>query len=236
MFTKIRHSRVGFTLIELLVGMTIFSIALTSIYLLLTSTMKSVTYSRNEIIVSNLLREQMELMRNIRDSNIAKGAAWDAWKVFNDKNSKIFKEWIYTIENDFSQTETVFGSDGIDKLPVKVAIAGIDKTAVAEVKDDTTLKEKFEKTQLCFDEKKRYVHCTNDAHKTSSGTVFASYINIIPMYFKEGNDTPETLIQIPDDSGVPQNQGYIIDARVIVRDGSYYREYDVRTALTDWQK
>ncbi len=92
MFTKIRHSRVGFTLIELLVGMTIFSIALTSIYLLLTSTMKSVTYSRNEIIVSNLLREQMELMRNIRDSNIAKGAAWDAWKVFNDKNSKIFKE------------------------------------------------------------------------------------------------------------------------------------------------
>lgn len=75
---KIRHSRAGFTLVELIVGMTIFSIAITSIFLLLNSTMKSVTISRSEIIVSNLLREQIELVRNIRDSNIAKGAVWDA--------------------------------------------------------------------------------------------------------------------------------------------------------------
>lgn len=67
-----RQSRRGFTLIELLIGMTIFSIAMTSIYLLLTSTMKSASYSRNEIIVANLLREQMELVRNVRDSNLAK--------------------------------------------------------------------------------------------------------------------------------------------------------------------
>lgn len=77
MKTKIRHSRKGFTLIELLVGMTIFSVGITSIFLLLQQTMKSASISKNEIVVSNLLREQLELVRNQRDTNYKNYAKWD---------------------------------------------------------------------------------------------------------------------------------------------------------------
>lgn len=225
MFTKIRHSRSGFTLIELLIGMTIFSIAMTSIYLLLTSTMKSVSYSRNEIIVSNLLREQMELFRNVRDSNIASASAWNAWRVesnsSNNSSNNFFSSGTYTLENDFSSTGTVFDDSGkITQSPVKI----FEKSFSQE-----DLNTKFDATQLCFDEKNRYVHCENDIHKTNSGTIFASYAHIFPMNYEQGGSP----IFIEKDS---ESQWFIIDARVIVRDGNNYREYDAKTGLTDWHQ
>ncbi len=67
---KIRFSTSGFTLIELLVGMTVFAIGLTGIFALLHSTMSTVSYSRDEIIVSGLLREQVDLVVNMRDTNL----------------------------------------------------------------------------------------------------------------------------------------------------------------------
>lgn len=233
-----RHSRSGFTLIELLIGMTIFSMALTSIYLLLTSTMKSVTYSRNEIVVSNLLREEMELIRNIRDSNVAKAAAWDAWKVENDTSIKTFQEGFYTVENNFEQRVMEFDGDVVTSIPVK--IQKLENMDVNNFENEA-LKEKFEKTQLCFDNEMRYVHC--DENKTNP-TVFASYVHIFPMYFYENANTTDkkfieetvTVYENDQPTEVEKSQGYIIDARVIVRDGSTYREYDAKTAITDWRK
>jgi len=77
LFSKIRHSRVGFTLIELLIGMTVFALGITVIFLLLQQSMKSAAISRNEVIVANLLREQIELVHNIRDTNVLHYAPWD---------------------------------------------------------------------------------------------------------------------------------------------------------------
>ena len=74
----IRPTTSGFTLIELIVGMTIFSIGLAGIYALLQTTMSSVRYSQNEIIVSGLLREQIDLVNNIRDTNLRNYISWDS--------------------------------------------------------------------------------------------------------------------------------------------------------------
>lgn len=214
------HSRSGFTLVELLIGMTIFSIAMTSIYLLLMSTMKSANYSRNEIVVSNLLQEQMELVRNIRDNNIANASAWNAWKVENDSSITTFASGSYLIENNFSATGSTFSNNTMQTSPVKIQVKKFSG-------DD--LPTKFSESQLCFDDKKRYTHCENDAHKTQSGTIFASYANIFPMnYEKDGK-----VVEIEKD-GV--HQWFIIDARVIVRDGNNYREYDAKTGITDWYR
>lgn len=49
---KFRPSTSGFTLVELIIGMTIFSIGLTGVYALLQTTMSTVRYSRDEIVVS----------------------------------------------------------------------------------------------------------------------------------------------------------------------------------------
>jgi hypothetical protein len=58
--------------------MTIFSIGLAGIYALLQTTMSSVRYSQDEIIVSGLLREQIDLMSNIRDTNLRNYIPWDS--------------------------------------------------------------------------------------------------------------------------------------------------------------
>ena len=129
-----RHSRSGFTLIELLVGMTIFSIAITSIFLLLESTMKSVRISRNEVIVSNLLREQLELVRNVRDANLAKGAAWNVARI-DDGAETNFSSGTFLIENDFSTNVTKFGNDStgnfsILESPVKIKKANFSSDEI----------------------------------------------------------------------------------------------------------
>lgn len=81
-FTHYRHSHSGFTLIELIVGMTVFAIGLTAILGLLSTTISNSTYSRHEIVVAGLLREQMELVKNMRDTNLKNYVAWD--KVFTE--------------------------------------------------------------------------------------------------------------------------------------------------------
>ncbi len=220
------HSRSGFTLIELLVGMTIFSIAITSIFLLLESTMKSVRISRNEVIVSNLLREQLELVRNVRDANLAKGAAWNVARI-DDGAETNFSSGTFLIENDFSTNVTKFGNDStgnfsILESPVKIKKANFSSDEIEK---------KFQESQLCFDDYKRYIRCDGDTHRTQSGTTFASYTNIFPMYFGSGATGTTT---IADENDNPQ--GFILDARVIVRDGNVYREYDAKTAITDWQR
>lgn len=148
----IRHSRSGFTLIELLVGMMIFSVGITGIFLLLQTTTKSVAISRNEIIVANLLREQMELIRYQRDINVVNAAPWNAG--INEKGG------IYTVENNFDETSVDYQATPIIS-PVKFI-----PTNIADINnfDQGAIKSRFnEETQLCYKDKSkhdfRYGHC-----------------------------------------------------------------------------
>ncbi len=74
----------GFTLIELIIGMTIFAIGLSGIYALLQSIMGNASYSRHEIVVANLLREEIELIKNIRDTNVRNFLPWDSALIVSD--------------------------------------------------------------------------------------------------------------------------------------------------------
>jgi len=91
-----------FSIIEVLVGIFIFSLGLVSIFLLLTSSLNVNELNKNKIIASNLSREQIELFRNIRDTNYATLHGWDQinpeWTV-----GTTFETWkYYTLENTFS--------------------------------------------------------------------------------------------------------------------------------------
>ena len=94
----------AFSIIEVLIGIFIFSLGLVSIYALLASSQNLDSYNKNAIIASNLAREQIELFRNIRDTNYTKLQVW------NQKNPEIsyasdgvFEPGkYYTIENNFS--------------------------------------------------------------------------------------------------------------------------------------
>jgi prepilin-type N-terminal cleavage/methylation domain-containing protein len=67
----------GFTLIELIVGMTIFAVGMTAILAMLHAAIDTSRISKNEIIAGNLLREEVELIKNVRNTNIRSFTNWD---------------------------------------------------------------------------------------------------------------------------------------------------------------
>jgi prepilin-type N-terminal cleavage/methylation domain-containing protein len=77
---RILRNTSGFTLIELIVGMLIFSIGMTAILALLQSTINNSLYSRHEVVASNLLREQVELVKNVRNTNVRNFVPFDSAK------------------------------------------------------------------------------------------------------------------------------------------------------------
>jgi hypothetical protein len=99
---------------------------------------------------------------------------------------------------------------------------------MTRVSTGTTFEQTFTNTQLYLDASGRYTHTV-----TATGTNFSSYIAISPLTFRRqpGNGPNAWVTTVKDG----KEQAYIIDARVIVR-GRPYREYDLKTVITDWQK
>lgn len=215
-FIPKKHS--GFTLVEILLWMTIFAIWLTGIYLLLGSSIMNYSYSRSEIIVTGLLREQGELVRNIRENNILLYTSWDNAKITPSGTG--FASWVYIVENNFSESWVTINQSHWTIQTSGVVLQSIDTTT-----GFSTLKEKFEKTQLFLDSNSRYTHT-----RTSTWTTFSSYSILSPIGYMDA-----WVYITPEKDGKPQ--WYIIDTRVIVRvDADNYREYDAKTAVTDWVK
>ncbi len=68
----------GFTLIELMVAAVLFTVGFASAFLLLQSSIDLSTSAKNEILAGNHLREQHELVKNVRDSNWIRFRHWDS--------------------------------------------------------------------------------------------------------------------------------------------------------------
>jgi len=99
------HSRKGFSIIEVLVGIFIFSLGLVSVFMLLSSSLNLNELNKNRIIASNLAREQLEHIRNIRDTNYQTLHAWNQKNPYGSfSNPDDFFEVgkYYKIENYFS--------------------------------------------------------------------------------------------------------------------------------------
>ena len=94
----------AFSIIEVMIGIFVFSLGLVSIYMLLVSALSVNEYNKNAIIASNLAREQMEIYRNIRDTNYLKFKKWDQMNPGESytPTTQVFEIGkYYTIENDF---------------------------------------------------------------------------------------------------------------------------------------
>jgi len=92
----------AFSMIEILVWIFIFSMWIVSVYSIIVTTLNLNDYNKNYIIASYLAREQIELVRNIRDSNYKKIQIYNQIKPNTNDHSIVFEEWkYYKIENDF---------------------------------------------------------------------------------------------------------------------------------------
>ncbi len=208
-------NRKWFTLIELIVGMAIFSIGMTAILALLYSTIDNSLYSRHEIVAADILREQVELVKNIRNSNVRNFVPFDRvrleWAV-----SSSFSSGTFIIENDFTSSKVTYDQNGgITSSPVYMK----DISAIFP----TDIEARFNSAKLYLDSQGRFTHIN-----TGTGTLYASYINIRPLEFENA----WTITEIKKDG---KNQWYILDAHVIVNSRGY-REYDLKTIITDWKK
>ena len=151
-----KNNKKAFSIIEILVWMFIFSLWILSVYAIIMSSMNLNEYNKNYIIASNLAREQLELVRNIRDSNYIKIQKynqinpadtyiwWSSPDIFTIGNN-------YTIENDYSSTAS---------FPIKVQqIWATDSY------------------DLCLDSFNKYVYdCTTSSWNKK--TSFSKYITI----------------------------------------------------------
>lgn len=99
---------------EVLVGIFIFSLGLVSIFMLLTSSLNLNERNKNQIIASNLAREQIELIRNVRDTNYETLHPWNLKNPYNSVTD-IFEVWkYYKIENNFSGGFSVLIDEIVD--------------------------------------------------------------------------------------------------------------------------
>ena len=69
------HHQKGFTLLEVIITIFIVSIGLIGILSLVNISLKGPTLSKDRLIASGLVQEGMEIVRDIRKSNIE----WDDW-------------------------------------------------------------------------------------------------------------------------------------------------------------
>ncbi len=90
----------GFSIIEVLVGIFVFSLWLVSIFMLLSSSLNFNELNKNKIIASNLAREQIELVRNVRDSNYKLFYSWDQLTPTATTHRFEVGKY-YTVENNF---------------------------------------------------------------------------------------------------------------------------------------
>lgn len=90
--------------------MTIFSIGMTGVLALLGNTISASFISRHEIVVANLQREELELVKNIRNTNIRSFVDWDRARIEDEfTGQEYFTGGVFTVENDFSSSGVAFG-------------------------------------------------------------------------------------------------------------------------------
>lgn len=92
----------GFTIIEIIIASVVFVVGfLGAIYLIETS-QKSAERSRSEIILANLSRERIELIKNLRDSNWLTSQSWTGstqpWMSSTSTLNGLSASGTYTIE------------------------------------------------------------------------------------------------------------------------------------------
>lgn len=131
-----------FSIIEVLVWIVIFLFWITWVYTLIHSTLFLNDYNKNYIIWVNLAREQLELFRNVRDSNFKNTRNY---LIYNNAWDK-FQEKTYKISNDFTPSAST---------TVKVEEKAFDN----DYKNNLSIIEDF---QVCIDKTRNlYDYCKN---------------------------------------------------------------------------
>ncbi len=167
-----KTNKLWMSIIEVIVAVFIFSMWLASIYLVISSSINLNEYGKNQIIASNLAREWLELVKNLRDSNYSNLHNWDSINpnLSNDFDivTNKFQTWVYyKVELDY---EAIF-----PKFSVKLEKINAFKEWKEFIKD------KMKDYELCTNSVKKYTYnCSIWNRKTG----FYRYIKFEDLKYK----------------------------------------------------
>jgi prepilin-type N-terminal cleavage/methylation domain-containing protein len=170
----INKNKFGFTIVELMVAILIFTIGWLSAYLLIYSSITSAIKSKNEIIAMNIWREQIELIKNLRDTNWLQLKIWnklDNWRLSWESMTGGY----YTIENYFSDPIIPITIKKINDLNFDWSMGKVLASSM---------------TPLCIDSKNRYTHDCIWNQKTH----FYSFIKIEPLITKNTISNSDIIV------------------------------------------
>ena len=95
-------ARKGFSMAEVVISASVLMIMTAGIFLALTGSLNHSMDSRNHIIASELAQEGIELVRNVRDNNLASGVDYNTYFSSNLDSCRIDKDYNYTDSNSIS--------------------------------------------------------------------------------------------------------------------------------------
>ncbi len=191
--------------VQIVFWISLFSFFLVIILVLVFYGLRLNQYNKDEIIAMNLAREQIELFKNIRDSNYEKTQKFNQINPDSDNYNKVFEIGkYYKIENNFLEEKA---------FPIKVEeINNFSKWK-------NYLSSKMLDYKLCLDSNNSYVY---DCSWNNRDTYFYKYIKIDKLSHSSGK-----IDEVLDDA-------YTVTSKVIWNNGGYY-ETEVRTIVTDWR-
>lgn len=203
-----RIRKIAFSLIEVMVWVFIFTLGMASVYVIVSSTLSVNYFNQNYIIATWLASEQIELVRNIRDSNYQRIQIYNQISPSTQEYDRVFEVWKkYKIENDYS-------SSGV--FPIKVT----DISLGFEEWQDKLTSSSMKSYSLCLNSLNRY---TYDCWWNSKKTQFYKYISIEPVKYIDW--WVEKTI----------NNSFIVKSKVIWY-AKWYHEFEVKWVIADWKR
>jgi Tfp pilus assembly protein PilV len=198
----------AFSIIEIMVWIFIFSLWIASVFAIISSTIQITDYNKNYIIATNLASEQIELIRNIRDSNYKKIQKYNQINPWSSDYNNLFEIGKkYKIENNYSITAN---------FPIAVT----DITTWFEEWQTKLKGLSMNSYNLCLDSLNRY---TYNCETGSQRTKFYKYIDIEKVKYME-NWTEKQI-----------DNAFIVNSKVIWY-SKWYHEFEVKSIIADFKR
>lgn len=199
----------AFSIIEILVWIFIFSMWIAWVYAIISSTLRINDLNKNYIIAVSLANEQVELVRNIRDSNYKKIQKYNMINPSSKDYTNVFEFWKkYKIENNYSDSAT---------FPIEVTDI-TDWFEQWEKKLNTSSMKSYE---LCLDSLNRYTYdCSNPKNKK---TKFYKFVSFEKVNYNDQTGKKEIT------------EAYLVSSKVIwyIR---WYHEFELKSIIADWKR
>lgn len=204
---KLKNLNSWFSIIEVMIAIFIFAMWMASIFMLIQSSLNLNHLNKNHIIASNLAREWIEIVRNIRDYNYETYHKYNwipnSWNNYDSDN--YFQTWTYyKVENDFSNPNYPFI---------------LDKSWNQSFSSDP--KQDFKDWD--FDNYKLYLNSDNKyTYKSfwTDNTIFYRFIYFDDLLDDSWNPIPDTMK---------------LRSKVIWN-SKWYHEFEIDTVLADFNR